>query len=77
MLPAALLQQMAGEVVLVEALHDHDNRPPFLVVQAGDEGAGVELDDLAARRFRHGLVGLERIVDDDQIGAAAGERAAD
>ena len=77
MLPAALIEEMAGKVVLVQALHDDDDGTVLLVVEARDQGAGVPVDHPLAGRLRHRLFGLERIVDDDEVGPAPGERAAD
>ena len=76
-LPTTLTKQMTGKVVLVQALHDHDDGAVLLVVEARHQGAGIPVDHPLAGRLRHRLFGLERIVDDDEVGAAAGERAAD
>ncbi len=34
MLPTALLEEISGEVLIVQALHDHDDRIGLLVVEA-------------------------------------------
>src|SRR5882757_6472241 len=50
---------------------------PFpLVVEARYQGAAEPVDRPLAGWLRNCLLGLERIVDDDEVGAAARERAA-
>src|SRR5271168_1861027 len=74
--PAALSQQVASEIVLMQTLHDRDYRPRSFIVEARDEGAAIPVDDPLPRRLRMRFVGVQRIVDDDQIGAASGKRSA-
>src|SRR5262249_48130812 len=38
MLPATLSKEMAGKVVLVQTLHDYDDRAVLLIIEAGDQG---------------------------------------
>src|SRR5207249_3235895 len=76
-LPTTLSEEIAGQVVLVQALHDHADRISFLVVEARDQAAAVPVDHAPARWPRHRLFGLERIVDYDEIGSPPRERAAD
>ena len=75
--PAALLQQVAGEVVLVHALHDQHHRGRGRVVEARHHRAVEPLVDPPPLGVRGGVHRLDRVVDDDQVAAAAGERAAD
>ena len=75
--PAVLLQQMANEIVDMEALHDHDDGVLGLVVETGEQRVGVPLLGTFACCFRIGILRLHGIVDDDEVAAAAGERAAD
>ena len=75
--PAVLLQQMADKIVHVQALHDHDDGVLALVVQTAKQRVRVPLLGAFARRFRIGVLRLQRIVDDDEVAAAAGEGAAD
>ena len=77
MLPTTLIEEMAGKVVFVQALHDDDDGTVLLVIEARDQGAAIPIDHPFAGRLRHRLFGLERIVDDDEVGPAPGERAAD
>src|SRR5262245_31322638 len=77
MLPAALSEKMPGKVILMQALHDHDNGTSLLVIETRDQGATEPLDHPPARRLRHCLFGLDRTVDDDEVGSPPRERAAD
>src|SRR5260221_10132872 len=77
MVPAALSDEMPSKVILMQALHDNDDGTVLLVVEARDQGAGVPVDHPATRRLRHRLFGLERVVDDDEVGPPSRERAAD
>jgi hypothetical protein len=36
-----MLEQVAGKIVLMQALHDHDDRTGLLVVEPRHQGAGV------------------------------------
>jgi hypothetical protein len=76
-LPPFLPQDMAYEIVLVQALHDDHDRAPPLVIEAGIERAVKPFVSGDATGFQRGVAGLERIVDDDEIRAAAGENAPD
>ena len=76
-LPAALGKNVAGEIILVQALHDDDDRALFLVVEPRIEGRIEPVVGGGAAALRHRVDGFERVVDQDHIGAAAGEDAAD
>ena len=67
----------AGQVVHMDALHDDDDRAGAFVVEAGQQGVLEPLVGGVALGFGMGVVGLQRIVDNNQVAAAAGERAAD
>ncbi len=41
MMPIAALKQMAGEIVLVQPLHEDDHHIARLVVEAGDQGRRI------------------------------------
>lgn len=75
MVPALLSHDMADEIVLVQALHDDDDHALRLVVEARVQGAVKPLIGRLALNVGNGFVGLERIVDNDQIGAATGQDA--
>ncbi len=68
---------MADEIVFVQPLHDDDDRAFGLVVQARIERSVEPLVDGGAAALGHRVDGLQRIVDDDEIGAAPGQDAAD
>jgi hypothetical protein len=61
----------------VQALHDDKDGTGFLVIEARHQGAAVPIDHAFAGHFRPRLLGLERVIDDDEVGPAPGERAAD
>jgi len=75
--PSFPLEDMADEVVLVQALHDDDDHAAGLVVEAGIERAVKPFVAGKAATFRHRIGGLEWIVDQNEIGATAGEHAPD
>jgi hypothetical protein len=76
-LPVFLVQDVSDQIVLMQALHDHDDGARGLVVEAAQQRIVVPFVDRVAPGFRQGIVRLERIVDDDDIGATAGQDAAD
>jgi len=69
-LPLLLGQYMAGEVVLVQPVHDQHDRPLPLVVEPAVEGVVVPFVGRLALRLRQRLLGHQRVVDDDDVGAA-------
>src|SRR6202521_459767 len=73
MIPTALSQEVASKVVFVQALHDRNDRARLLVIEARDECAAIPIDHALPGRLRIDLVGVEGIVDDDQIGASPSE----
>jgi len=73
-IPTALSYEVTGEVVLVQALHDRDDGARLLVIEAGDKCAAIPIDYTLACRLRIHLVGVEGIIDDDQVGAPPGNR---
>ncbi len=62
---------MTDEVILVQPLHNDDDRASLLVVEPGQKRMVVPFVDGVAPGFRQGLVGLQWVIDDDQVGAAA------
>jgi len=68
---------MAGEVVLVQAMHDQHDGTPELVVEPAVEGVVVPFVRRLALGLRQGFLGLQRIVDDDQVGTPPGQHTAD
>ena len=69
--PATSLEKVAGEIILMEALHHDDDGAEITVVDAAEEG-GIE-PGIGAFTLdgRVGVGGVQRIVDDDEVGAAA------
>jgi hypothetical protein len=66
---------MADEVVLVQPLHDNDDRAVPLVVEAAVKGVIVPCIGTVSLRCGERLVGLQRVIDDDHVGAASGQHA--
>src|SRR6516165_3938634 len=60
----------------MQALLDYDDWTPLWVIETGNQGSAEPVDDLLAHRLRHHLLGFLRIVHDDEVAAASGERAA-
>ena len=75
--PAALPQDVAGEIVLVQALHDDDDRALLLVVEPRIERRIEPVVGGGAAALRHRVGRLQGVVDQDHVGAAAGHDAAD
>ena len=67
---------MADQVVFVQPLHDDHDGAFGLVVEARQERGIEPFVDGIAPRVRPRFLGLQGIVDDDEIGAAAGEHTA-
>lgn len=66
---------MSDQVVFVQTLHeDHDAAGEFLV-EAADERVVVPVVDGVTARVGERFVGLQRVIDDDEIGATSGEVA--
>ena len=68
-----LLQQITRKIIQVQSLHDHDDRAPGLVVEAGEQCIGEPLLDRLPALFRLCVLRFERIIDDDHVSAAACE----
>src|SRR5262249_9689727 len=71
--PALLFQQMADRIVQVKALHNHDDGVLGLVIETAEQRVGVPLLGIFAGSFRIGVLRLERVINDDEVAAAAGE----
>ena len=71
------LVQMPHQVVLMEPLHDDDDHAILLVVEAGQQCSLEPVYAAIASDFRRGILGFDRIIDDDEVPAAPGKRAAD
>ena len=61
----------------MDALHNDDNRACTLVVETRQQRVYEPLIGGRALRFRKGVIRFQRIVDNDDIAAAAGQGAAD
>jgi hypothetical protein len=76
-LPPLLFQDMADQIILMQALHDDDNHTLGFIIEARVECPVEPFVDSQAPTLRQRVAGLQRIVDDDQIRAATGENAPD
>src|SRR5205807_10241541 len=69
-------QEMADQIVGMEPLHhDHDG-VLYFVVESTEEGVAEPLDAIIAGHFRPRILRLYGVVNDNEITAAARERAA-
>jgi hypothetical protein len=69
--PVVLLKDVSNEVVDMESVRNNYDDVLVLVVEARIERAVIELIDAVALGVGHGLIGLDRIVDDDDATATA------
>ena len=67
-----LFSQKAGHIVHMNALHDDDDGAGALVVEARQQRVRKPLICAGAFGFREGVIGLERIIDDDDVSTPAG-----
>ena len=74
-LPISLLPYVTDQVILVQALHNNNDAPGSLVVNPAVKSVVVPLVHRRALRFRKGLIGLERVIDDDKICTSAGQHS--
>jgi hypothetical protein len=68
---------MTGEVLFVQALHDHDLDPGLGVVEAGRDRAVVPVEHASAGALGLGFFEFVWVVDDDHAAALAGHLATD
>src|ERR1700693_191001 len=76
-LPVFLLQYVPHQIVLMQTLHNDDYAATPLIVQPAVEGVIEPFVRCIALRFGECLIGLEWIVDDDQVRTTTGHYAAD
>jgi hypothetical protein len=72
-LPILLAQNVADQIILVQPVHDQDDRTLPLVIEATVEGMVEPLVCRPPLALRQRLFGFQRIIDDDQVGAAPGQ----
>src|SRR6188768_4285875 len=77
MLPPSLPQEGPYKVPLVKALHDDNNGVVGFAIQPRIQSVVVPLLDMLARCLRVSILGLLRIVDDQQITPATCQCATD
>jgi hypothetical protein len=75
-LPRLMFEHVPDKVILVEPLHDQNDAAAVLVIEATEQAVVVPFVDRLALRIREGLIGLEGIIDDNDVAAAAGQNAA-
>ena len=76
MLPPAGFEKVTREIIFMQTLHHDDDGARLFVVEPGDQRAAVPIDHALARGRGERLFGFQRIVDNNQIRAAAGQCAA-
>ena len=74
-LPILLRQHVARQVVLVQPVHDQHDRTGTLVVEAAVERMVEPFVRRPALRLGQRLLGLQRVVDDDDVGTPPAEVA--
>jgi hypothetical protein len=67
----------AGQIIRMEPLHNDDDRAGAFVIETGQQGVLEPFIAGVALGVGMSVVGLERIVDDDQVASTSGQRAAD
>jgi hypothetical protein len=72
-LPRLLPEHVADKVVLVQPLHDDDDGAAALVVKPAVEGVGVPIIGGISSRIGERLLRLQRVIDQDKVGAAPGQ----
>ena len=75
-LPWLLATHMADQVVFVQALHDDDDGAAPLVVEPAVEGMAEPVVGGLPLRVGERLLGFQRIIDQDDVGAASGQHPA-
>jgi hypothetical protein len=60
-LETALLLQVAGEILLMDPLHDYDDPRLGLVIAARKQGGPVPFEDALAHRFGHDVAELNGV----------------
>jgi hypothetical protein len=74
--PGLLAEDVADQVVFVQPLHDDDDGAMPLVVEPAVQGMIEPLIGGLPLRFGERLLRLQRIIDQDDVGAASGQHAA-
>ncbi len=73
----ALLDQDAGKIVDVEPLHRDTDQTLGGIIEPAMRGVAEPADRATPSNFRIGVISLDRIIDDQDPAAAAGQCAAD
>jgi len=68
--PRLLAENVADEVVLVQPLHDDDDRATAFVVEPAVEGVEKPLVAGLPQRLGERLLGFQRVIDQNEVGAA-------
>ena len=76
LLPAPHRDQLPGQVLHVQPLGDDDDPACLLVVETAGDGAGVPAQRILPGNLGVRILGLDRIIDDDERSTPSGQRAA-
>src|SRR5260370_31386292 len=68
--PTAFAEEMTSEIAYVEALHHQDDRIALLVIEPRQQSVAAPLDQSPPRGIRHGVRGVDPVVDDEDVSAA-------
>jgi hypothetical protein len=69
------IEQVSNQIIYVVTLHHQNDAAILFAVQPGDEGGSVPAVNCVATGFCESIARFDWIVDDNEIGTAAGERA--
>ena len=73
--PLLLFQDGADEIILMQTLHNNNDDSIPLVILPAVEGVVEPFIDRFALGFRQCLVGLQRVVDNDEVCTSTGQHA--
>ncbi len=76
-LPIALLEQVASEILHMEALGDVEDPALLGIVETTGYGAAIPVDCALAGNLRMRIISLERVIHDDEVAAKAREGTLD
>src|SRR5436305_12861570 len=76
-IPRFQAKHMADKIVFMQSLHDEDNASLSLIVEPTVQGVIEPVVDGLALGVRKSLLGFQRVIDNDEIGAPPGQGTPD
>jgi hypothetical protein len=74
-LPRLMFEHVPDKVVLVQPLHDQDDAAVLLVIEPTEQAVVVPFVHRLALRIGERLIGLEGVIDNNDVAATAGQNA--